>query len=95
MSLPPEDAVYQRLKSLLGQFFPDGVGPAEACLISDGLARMSGEILAPYDESAWVQFGKLVREHCNSYRVEARIAPVGVEVRRPRRILDAALELDA
>jgi hypothetical protein len=56
---------------------------------------MSGEILAPYDESAWVQFGKLVREYRNSHRLEARIAPVGVEVRRPRRILDAALELDA
>lgn len=59
------------------------------------IARMSGEILAPYDESAWVQFGKLVREYRNSHRLEARIAPVGVEVRRPRRILNAALELDA
>ena len=41
---------------------------------------MSGEILAPYDESAWVQFGKLVREYRNSHRVEARIAPVGIEL---------------
>jgi hypothetical protein len=46
-----------------------------ACLISDGLAQMSGEILAPYDESAWVQFDKLVREYRNSHQVEARIAP--------------------